>query len=331
MPTPIMAAHDASAGPGPRRGTPGATVLAAIAILLAGWLPAGPSTVIAQEESAPEYTRQGADTCLRCHDSAHIQSIFRTPHGEPDDAHAPFAKLQCETCHGPGGDHGARLRAGETRPPIRNFGRAADYPVAEQNAVCLNCHEGDVAGAWHGGVHDQASTSCVDCHTVHAPRDPVLLRNRQAETCYGCHSMERAEFQRAFSHPVRFGEMACSDCHAPHDSFAPALLKQATLNQTCYQCHAELRGPFLWEHPPASEDCTNCHRPHGSNHPRLLTKAAPLLCQDCHSRVGHPSVAYSGRGLPGRQPSQFVVGGSCSNCHSRVHGSNHPSGANLTR
>ncbi len=125
--------------------------------------------------------------------------------------------------------------------------------------------------------------------------------------------------------------MTCSDCHAVHDSMARALLTQPTLNDTCYECHAEKRGPYLWEHVPASEDCTTCHRAHGSNHRGLLTKVAPLLCQDCHSRAGHPSFARTGASLPGGQPSQFLVGGSCTNCHSRVHGSNHPSGANLTR
>jgi hypothetical protein len=28
---------------------------------------------------------------------------------------------------------------------------------------------------------------------------------------------------------------------------------------------------------------------------------------------------------------RFIVGESCQNCHSHVHGSNHPSGANLLR
>ena len=39
------------------------------------------------------------------------------------------------------------------------------------------------------------------------------------------------------------------------------------LNDTCYDCHAEFRGPYLWEHAPVPEDCSNCHDPHGSNHP----------------------------------------------------------------
>ena len=57
----------------------------------------------------------------------------------------------------------------------------------------------------------------------------------------------------------RFGLMTCSGCHSPHGSTAPAMLVKPTLNQTCYSCHAEKRGPLLWEHQPVTEDCALCH------------------------------------------------------------------------
>jgi DmsE family decaheme c-type cytochrome len=127
--------------------------------------------------------------------------------------------------------------------------------------------------------------------------------------------------------------MACSDCHAPHGSSGPAMLAKSTLNQTCTSCHAEKRGPMLWEHAPVAEDCSLCHNAHGSVRPALLTKSPPLLCQQCHEPAGHPSVPRTGNGLPanGGTGAIFVVAGSCTNCHSQVHGSNHPSGAKLMR
>ena len=105
------------------------------------------------------------------------------------------------------------------------------------------------------------------------------------------------------------------------------------MNQTCYTCHAEKRGPFLWEHAPAAEDCTLCHDPHGSVNPARLKKNPPLLCQQCHSIAGHPSVARTPAGLPGGAGggSAFLLAGSCLNCHSQIHGSNHPSGVKLMR
>jgi hypothetical protein len=71
-------------------------------------------------------------------------------------------------------------------------------------------------------------------------------------------------------------------------------------------------------------------------HRALLTKTPPLLCQQCHSAAGHPSVARTAAGLPsptnpGGTGAVYLVAGSCTNCHTQVHGSNHPSGAKLLR
>lgn len=285
-------------------------------------------------EEPPSYSEEGADSCLKCHDEdaeVPVLDVFKTKHAVHADARTPFAQLQCESCHGPGGEHAKRIRRGETRPPIRGFGARASAPAEEQNGVCLDCHANHDLGHWPGSPHQSHEVPCAGCHRIHAARDPVLVPDLQPEICLNCHKRQRAEIHKASTHPIRYGQMACTDCHAPHGSAAEALLKRATLNQTCYDCHAEKRGPFLWEHAPASEDCSLCHRPHGSNHPDLLTRRPPLLCQQCHSSAGHPSVQYTGRGLAGQQPSPRILAGGCVNCHSQVHGSNHPSGADLNR
>jgi DmsE family decaheme c-type cytochrome len=151
--------------------------------------------------------------------------------------------------------------------------------------------------------------------------------------CYRCHKKVRSDFLKPSIHPVRFAKMDCSDCHQAHgtDTGSPANLIQPTINQTCYMCHAEKRGPVLWEHAPVTEDCGICHFSHGSVHPALLKRRPPLLCQQCHSQFGHPSVPRSAGGLPGGTPSVYLLSGSCVNCHSQIHGSNHPSGATLMR
>ena len=125
--------------------------------------------------------------------------------------------------------------------------------------------------------------------------------------------------------------MACSDCHRPHgdDSLTDPFNAAA---ESCYGCHAEKRGPFLWEHAPATEDCTACHDPHGSNNPGMVSLRAPFLCQGCHTESGHPSIASTVDGLAsGSAPSRFLLDRNCMNCHSQVHGTNHPSGSALMR
>ena len=74
------------------------------------------------------------------------------------------------------------------------------------------------------------------------------------------------------------------------------------------------------------DNCANCHTPHGSNHEGLLRVRSPFLCQQCHADHSHAFEAYDFEDLPGgsgRRQSR-VIGQSCTNCHSEVHGSNTP-------
>ena len=73
--------------------------------------------------------------------------------------------------------------------------------------------------------------------------------------------------------------MSCSSCHNPHDGNRPKMIGADSVNELCYKCHTEKRGPFLFEHAAVREDCVSCHDPHGSNHKRLLVAedAEPVL------------------------------------------------------
>ena len=306
--------------------------------------PAAAAPAAAEPPAAPpsmgtEYTEKGADTCLMCHEASDfpVLTIFKTKHGSRADKRAPFAVkhngaagLQCEACHGPGKKH---AEAGGGPDGINAFKSSSFLSPAERNKYCLECHKGNTRTGWISSTHESNNLACTNCHKIHAERDPVLKTATQPEVCYTCHRKQRADFARPSAHPVRFGKITCSECHSPHGSNTGALLAKSSVNQTCFGCHAEKRGPFLWEHAPVAEDCTLCHSPHGSVHQSLLKKNPPLLCQQCHSVAGHPSVARTGASLPGGTSGgqAFLLGGSCTNCHSQVHGSNHPSGVKLMR
>jgi DmsE family decaheme c-type cytochrome len=283
----------------------------------------------------PEYSREGADTCLSCHEGeAPILALFKGPHAVPTNPDTPFGhgQLQCEACHGPSGNHAGHVRRGQERPePATVYGPESPTPVEEQNARCLACHKSDTGFGWHGNAHDDNGVACADCHTSHAAKDPVLMTSTQPEVCFTCHQDKRTETMKPYAHPIRQGKMACSGCHDNHGPTTEWQLVRQTLNDTCYGCHAEKRGPYLWEHAPVSEDCSLCHEPHGSNHPGMLTMRGPLLCQGCHSQAGHPSIARDASGLPDGVPSKYLLGENCLNCHTQVHGSNHPSGSRLMR
>lgn len=287
----------------------------------------------AADVAAP-YSAGGADTCLMCHSaSPEVLAIFRTKHAVPTDPRGPFGhgQLQCESCHGPGGAHATMQQADGKMAQVIRFARDSAASVETQNGMCLGCHEADTGFATHGGAHEDNQVSCASCHELHRASDPVLGTSTQAARCYQCHSFRKADSLKAYSHPLREGKMSCTGCHNPHGATTEMLLARQTINDTCNQCHADKRGPFLWEHAPVAEDCTTCHDPHGSNQPGMLVQRAPLLCQSCHSQSGHPSVAQDAGGLVTGLSSQYLLGRSCLNCHSQVHGSNHPSGSKLMR
>jgi DmsE family decaheme c-type cytochrome len=283
-----------------------------------------------QPAGASDYSPQGADTCLGCHNDAAIMGIFRTKHARPNDPRGPFGHggLQCEACHGPGAAHAMAM--GEPAGII-DFGPKARTPIASQNARCLACHQSNAAHDWAASAHAASDVACAGCHRMHAAKDPVLTASTQIEICTTCHQAQHTDLFKPSHHPLREGKMACTSCHSPHGSTAPAQLNKDTVNQTCTGCHAEYRGPFLWEHQPVTEDCTNCHQPHGSAQPALLKMSPPFLCQTCHEGAGHPSIANTPQGLAGGMPSPYLLGGGCVNCHSQIHGSNHPSGRALMR
>lgn len=299
-----------------------------ILLLLFATLPAGAetaeksqgkdNTLAAVIEAGGEY--MGADTCIDCHEDYGEHVNHRT---------------ECETCHGPGEKHVQLMMEDEEDTGTLVSFAGNNMPSAEiRNAICADCHRDGDLMHWQSSAHESDDMACTACHTVHSP-SLVMERTTQAELCFRCHQDVRAQSHQISTHPIQEGKVICSDCHNPHGASGPAELKQMSINDNCFICHAEKRGPFLWEHYPVTEDCSLCHRVHGSNHPALLTRQGPQLCQQCHADIRSEGRAHIRRFYdfdnPDPNRGRAVVGMNCANCHSKVHGSNHPSGVNLLR
>lgn len=269
----------------------------------------------------------GSKVCQQCHQPS-ADAFAKTIMGKLFLEHPganEVAKRGCEGCHGPSAKHaesGGQDHTGQIR-----FGKTSKNPVAERNAVCLQCHEKAARMFWQGSTHESRDVACTNCHNVMSDVSERggLKRPTVLATCAQCH-LQRASQQLRFSHmPLREGKMECTSCHNPHGTPNDKLLIAGTVNEVCYTCHAEKRGPFLHEHPPVTENCANCHDSHGSNHEKMLKTAKPRLCQQCHDPTRHPGKAYA------QDAVRFIPGRQCVNCHFAIHGSNHPSGAAFTR
>lgn len=270
--------------------------------------------------------RVGSETCASCHTK--VSSNFR---------HAFHAQqgVECEDCHGAGSLH---VNGNGDVTKIISF---RSRPAEQADGVCLNCHaQNEKVRHWIAGAHAANHVKCIDCHQTHTqaassataprtsfdtmapghvtfvrnivPESSVMMERRsaQSDACLKCHQTERAQTYLPYHHPLREGKITCVDCHDPHGGSAGNNLTMANANQLCLSCHAQYRGPFMYQHPPVSENCMICHTPHGSPNSNLLTVSLPALCLQCHT--GH----HDGAGLP--------LVDRCTNCHGSIHGTDVP-------
>jgi DmsE family decaheme c-type cytochrome len=293
----------------------------------------------AQEQAkAPrkDMVLKGDAVCTRCHDESEeypVLAIGKTKHGTVADGRTPT----CTSCHGESLTHVNKPADAKERPkPDRMFTKTSLTPIESRNEACMTCHRRDSARShWEGSTHQLRDVACTTCHQIHTQQDRVRNKVTQTEVCFSCHKEQRAMMNRPSRHPIPEGKVVCSDCHNPHGSVGPKLVKRDSVNETCYTCHMEKRGPFVHNHEPVSEDCMNCHNPHGTVVENLLKARAPFLCHQCHTPHGPNVPSLLGRSgaaalTGGKNPVNITQGRGCLNCHTEVHGSNNPSVTNPT-
>jgi DmsE family decaheme c-type cytochrome len=150
-----------------------------------------------------------------------------------------------------------------------------------------------------------------------------LLREREPELCFSCHPEKQAQAFYPSHHPIDERKVACSDCHAPHGSQTRGLVRADSTNELCAKCHQAKEGPFVFEHPPATEDCAICHEPHGTIADNLLRQSEPFLCLGCHTGHQGPLPPLTDVIEVAEKRASFYT--RCTQCHETVHGSDLPS------
>ena len=290
-----------------------------------------PTTQNPPQKAAAPATTDGAnyvgeDTCLTCHEAQGKGAFADTAHHRASDPRTPAAKQGCETCHGPGSKHIQDPAAN----PMRNF---KTLKPEEASAVCLTCHNTSEHALWEGSTHESRGLTCTTCHSVHSPESDVhqLKAKTEEALCATCHRTEVNKLQKSQHMPVGGSQMTCTTCHNVHGSTNVKLLRTGdSVSDACTSCHADKRGPYLWEHAPVAEgNCTACHDPHGSSNDRMLVAKLPMLCQRCHISTRHPPTIYDATQLA--SGSNRLLGRSCVQCHANIHGSNHPAGQYFLR
>lgn len=279
----------------------------------------------------------GSDSCIQCHEDEG-RYYQATRH------HRPFLKSEpkpgCESCHGNGGLHVADPTANN----IWNAKDLAAFDSRTKSTACLSCHRSNLRPVpnFFFSRHAESDVSCWDCHQelIHTTSPPdwqkterssrlsVEMKDRisnpfsrnKNENCFRCHDDKRMEFVLQFHHPIERGKMYCVDCHNPHgDKPYRFVLTDSISNETdatCFKCHSEQRGPFVWPHRAMENGCTACHKPHGSVNRKLLKFSGNMLCLQCHYETSFPTIGSIAHG------PRLGKRARCIDCHLRPHGSN---------
>ena len=278
----------------------------------------------------------GPEVCKGCHEP-YFDSFSASTHGKTGHARSPASNGGCFACHGDGTEHvkagGGRGVGGIINPASKSL------TGAQKDKICLTCHDGNRHLAfWDSGKHRKNDVSCTNCHSTHGSKDQLLKINNpqiaplvntakvpQQEVCFNCHKDIRGLVMRPSHHPIVEGKVKCTSCHNPHGALSPAMVNAESIKELCTTCHADKRGPFMFEHAPVEESCLNCHNPHGSRSVKLLNEKVPNLCQDCHDAAQHPGTMYDAtQGFAAASPNTRFLARSCMNCHNEIHGSNRP-------
>lgn len=264
------------------------------------------------------------DACADCHTDIG-EAFHKTPHGVYLSSNS--SSKNCQSCHGPGSKHVDSNEPADIINPAKiNF--------IEGETTCLECHKGHEFEGWAMSSHRSGEVRCADCHQIHVAfsvEDDV----RHSDKCLDCHANVRAAGFMPSHHPVAEGKMECTDCHNPHGD-VDAFVQDGNIRERCFKCHADMEGPFVYEHAPVAEDCSICHTPHGSVADNLLKVSEPALCLNCHSmhfhaglesvdgEFGTPQAPDRG-GVSTPDGWKKVMLTKCTQCHTEIHGTDMPS------
>lgn len=203
--------------------------------------------------------------CTSCHKDSHALNLYeRDPHGD--------AKMSCDACH-----------------EFHSY-RYAGFLKGPENTTCLSCHasvRSDFALPTHHPVMEGV-VACRDCHTEIAQSPKRRKAGGPTEACLNCHGRMQGPFPFEHEPAVNYSanEGGCMNCHSPHGSGYPMLLKQSydsPHNSLCSQCHTvpghlnNMQHGTTW----ASVPCYECHTDiHGSYTNRHLLDPS-LQSQGC--------------------------------------------------
>ena len=236
------------------------------------------SDAAAMAGTAHDAGAQRLVACTSCHthiDPAHLEEPEEHPVSNPEHMRADSVAALCVTCHA----HPHTLNLVERDPhetadmSCLSCHRVHDNKhegllVDEQATLCYSCHASARADFVKPSRHpvEDGVMACSDCHMQVAQSKKQHTGSGPGESCVDCHAMFQGPFPFEHQAAVEYSteDGGCLNCHAPHGSSHPRLLKQgyeAPDFSLCMQCHSIPKHMNNINHGTqwAGVACNECH------------------------------------------------------------------------
>jgi tetratricopeptide (TPR) repeat protein len=209
----------------------------------------------------PDFSRDINHGCIFCHD-AYPKLI---PSLSPVENLFPYelpSGIDCERCHGPGGQHVQLALAGRpTELIVASIFQPSRAPKNIQRELCYQCH-------FEAGLRfarDRIYRPDREVFSYH-PGEP--LSNVMINLDYAPHDRPADEFkvthqgyrmEQSVCFQKSGGEMTCTTCHDPHQVIGPKR-RVGWYRSKCLQCHRQDSCTVAAAaRKRQNDDCTACH------------------------------------------------------------------------
>lgn len=163
----------------------------------------------------------GSANCLQCHNPHQSAK----PKLMQTFLHVPFESKMCDSCHQPAKDGKVVLTNADSR------------------ALCLTCHDDQGKKIESAKVqHPGAQGECIACHNPHGGKTPGFLQPDPVSACTACHTDQADQLKKAHPHQPA-AVQGCATCHEPHGGNNEHLLRAASPNKLCLECHGPDANP----------------------------------------------------------------------------------------
>jgi tetratricopeptide (TPR) repeat protein len=223
--------------------------------------------------------------------SCHVSQLSTNYNPKTDTYHTTWTEpgINCETCHGPSGEHNKIAKAtpkGQPLPELRLI-RTKTMTREQRNDLCSSCH----AKGSPLTIEYRPEERFFDHFNLVTLEDPDYYPDgRDLGENYTLTSWR-------MSPCLKSGKLDCIHCHTSSGRYR---FKKEKFNDACMPCHADKVGsPAEHTHHPAESEaskCISCHMPmtsfarmNRSDHSMLppapaatIAYKSPNACNICH-------------------------------------------------